>query len=215
MPGPRRLLTVAVTANVLKLKKNHQLDRLQEVLDFITIMTYDFAGNWDPQTGHHAPLYCNPKSTVPDWCVDATLKYILDAGLNPEKFIVGMPTYGRGWSNVTGAGENGMHAAAGPDNGALAYMSYKEIATQYLTNANGYNHTRYWDAVSQVPYMSNGTHTISYEDEESIALKSKYITEHGFGGAMTWAQSQDNQNKLQQAMFNGVVMVDTDTAEGE
>ena len=47
---------------------------------------------------------------------------------------------------------------------------------------------RYWDAKAQAPYLiskSNST-LISFDDEESVALKSDYVIENNAGGIIIW-----------------------------
>jgi len=47
---------------------------------------------------------------------------------------------------------------------------------------------RYWDAKAQAPYLiskSNST-LISFDDEESVALKSDYVIENNAGGLTIW-----------------------------
>ena len=45
----------------------YDVRRLGEALDFMNIMTYDFRGFWDSQTGHHSPLYGDPREENPDY----------------------------------------------------------------------------------------------------------------------------------------------------
>ena len=45
----------------------YDVRRLSKALDFMNIMTYDFRGFWDQKTGHHSPLYQNPKDDNPDY----------------------------------------------------------------------------------------------------------------------------------------------------
>lgn len=34
---------------------------MSEKLDWISVMTYDYHGQWDKQTGHVAPMYAHPE----------------------------------------------------------------------------------------------------------------------------------------------------------
>ena len=42
----------------------YDVRRLSQALDF---MTYDSRGFWDSQTGHHSPLYGDPREENPDY----------------------------------------------------------------------------------------------------------------------------------------------------
>ena len=41
----------------------YDVPTLSEHFDWIAVMTYDFHGHWDKQTGHVAPLYYVPGDT--------------------------------------------------------------------------------------------------------------------------------------------------------
>jgi chitinase len=62
----------------------------------------------------------------------------------------------------------------------------------------GHGYTRYWDPVSQVPYLYNPDKHIfvSYEDPESIAAKGRYALAHKLGGVMFWSYESDSTGTL-------------------
>ena len=41
----------------------YDVPKLTQYFDWISVMTYDFHGHWDKQTGHVAPLYYYPGDT--------------------------------------------------------------------------------------------------------------------------------------------------------
>lgn len=41
----------------------YEVPVLNDYFDWIAVMTYDFHGHWDKQTGHVAPLYYYPGDT--------------------------------------------------------------------------------------------------------------------------------------------------------
>jgi len=41
----------------------YDVPKLTKYFDWISVMTYDFHGHWDKQTGHVAPLYYYPGDT--------------------------------------------------------------------------------------------------------------------------------------------------------
>ena len=45
----------------------YEVRTLSDNLDFLNIMTYDFRGFWDGQTGHHTPLYQDGGDSNPDF----------------------------------------------------------------------------------------------------------------------------------------------------
>ena len=64
-------------------------------------MGYDFHGTWDASTNFNAPLF--RASTDPADAglnVDAAVQNYLSTGVPPEKLVLGLPFYGKGWSGV-------------------------------------------------------------------------------------------------------------------
>ena len=66
--SPRNLLLGATLSGYKQvIDAAYNVRRLSKALDFMNIMTYDFRGFWDEKTGHHSPLYQNPKDQNPDY----------------------------------------------------------------------------------------------------------------------------------------------------
>lgn len=57
------LLSSAVSPSKMVIDAGYDVARLTEHFDWISVMTYDFHGHWDKQTGHVAPLYYYPGDT--------------------------------------------------------------------------------------------------------------------------------------------------------
>jgi chitinase len=45
---------------------------------------------------------------------------------------------------------------------------------------------------------------VSYEDPESLKLKSQYVLEHGLGGIMFWEYSGDHNHELVNTIAEGL-----------
>mgnify|MGYP002527664092 CR=1 FL=1 len=56
------LLSAAVSASKSVIDEAYDVKNLGTYLDFINLMTYDFHGSWEDQTGHVAPLYAQDTS---------------------------------------------------------------------------------------------------------------------------------------------------------
>jgi len=50
------------------------------------------------------------------------------------------------------------------------------------------------DDYSKVPYCYKGDQWLSYDDEESIAEKAKFVRDNNLGGAMVWSIDTDDFN---------------------
>ena len=69
-------------------------------------------------------------------------------------------------------------------------------------NKNGFK--RFWDPIAKAPYLYNATDSlfISYDDPESVTLKTKYAKESGLGGIMFWQLTNDvKENGLLDAIY--------------
>jgi chitinase len=77
-----------------------------------------------------------------------------------------------------------------------AYASYSAIEANMLGEGQGF--TRYWDDAAKAPYLYNADKHIfvSYEDEQSLTGKCKYVREHKLGGVMFWDYFGDPSETL-------------------
>ena len=54
------VLTAAVSPSSEVIQKAYNIPELSKYLDYLSVMTYDYHGQWDKQTGHVAPIYEHP-----------------------------------------------------------------------------------------------------------------------------------------------------------
>ncbi|XP_027394038.1 acidic mammalian chitinase-like [Bos indicus x Bos taurus] len=94
---PRLLITAAVSAGKETTDAGYEIAEIGKLLDFISMMTYDFHGGWDPCTGHNSPLHVGSKDqgNMRYFNCEYAMKYWRDNGVPSEKLIMGFPTYGR------------------------------------------------------------------------------------------------------------------------
>lgn len=63
---PRNLLlSAAVSPSKRVIDTGYDVPSLAKYLDWISVMTYDYHGQWDKKTGHVAPLYQLPNDWEP------------------------------------------------------------------------------------------------------------------------------------------------------
>ena len=195
--GEGYLLTIAAPAGP-SIYANIELDLIHPYLDFINVMAYDFHGGWESQTGHNAPMHPaqdDPFAQAQTYNIHAAIQAYLDAGIPSEKVVMGLPFYGRGWQGVGSAGSGRFQSATGAAvNGTweAGVFDYKDLKNNFL----GQGYTRYWDEAAQVPWLYNPDTEIwiSYDDAESIEIKSDYIVSQNLGGAMYWELSSDTSD---------------------
>jgi chitinase len=207
--GRKYLLTVASPCAYDTVTSQLKLADMSPHLDWFNVMTYHYSGDWNPTTGHNAPLYSNPGAPAPDHNVDKTVRTYLEQGVPPGKIVIGVPFFGIGFKDVT-AVSNGLFQMHGGTCSAGSWESgifdYKDLVAGTRSNqyVNSQGFTRYWDSLSRVPYLYNPTsHVwISYDDEESVRAKVEYAISNQLGGVMYWSMDQDTRDaSLQKTIY--------------
>lgn len=194
--GRHYLLTIAAGADQYYVDGT-EMDKVQQYLDFVQLMTYDMRGGFQVLTGHHTNLY-TPAGDLFRISVDASVRLFHRAGVPKEKIVIGAAFYSRLWNEVPDR-HHGLHQMAGTTGG---YGPDFTVLTESYINKNGY--IRYWDEEACAPYLFNGSSLISYDDEESITRKCEYIKKTGIAGMMFWEYSCDRTHRLLDAMHQGL-----------
>jgi GH18 family chitinase len=198
--GKRYLLTMATQAADVWLVHT-EMDKAQAYLDFVNLMAYDqFEATSSPITGHHAPLFTSPANPKADSAATSVSHYIA-AGVPAAKIVLGVPFYGHAWGDV-GPAEGGLYQP-GKEPASHVYTSFDEIEKN-LDGKNGF--TRQWDDIAKAPFLYNPESRlwVSYEDEQSIRAKAKYVVDRGLGGMMFWQYTEDAEGKLLSAINRGL-----------
>ena len=209
-----KLLTVAVSAGEEKIRATEP-DKFAQYLDYIGVMTYDFAGNWDNVTGHLSPLYGNPadEAVRPKFNTDDAMKiYSEEYNVPKDKLLAGTPLYSRGWANVEpgpngdGLFQPGSGTGFKGNLGEGGQYSWYDIRN--MENQNGWK--KYVDPISQAPYLYNaGTKQfLTYEDEDSLQAKVDYVNDNGYGGLIVWDASGDDvkdNHPMHTIMYKGLI----------
>lgn len=180
-------LTIATAASQRYLD-NTEMDQAQKYLDFINIMTYDFRGSWDPHTGHHASLLPSALDTGKFARGSAVaVEEHLRAGIPAEKLVMGVPFYGRWWTNVRPE-NNGLFQPSTGKRGSHRYY----LLADSLIDRNGYQ--RHFDTTALAPYLwhPDSMIFITYEDTISLDHKMKFLRDQGLAGFMFWEYKGDD-----------------------
>lgn len=193
------LLTIAAGASRSFIEANN-MGEAALYLDFVNLMTYDYAGEWDNRTGHHANLYSS-EYTVPKSSAEESVKIFTAAGVPMEKMVLGAAFYGRGWKEVPPGEHQGLgQQGKGPIGRRLHYTN---IVTDILPDGN---FIEYWDETARAPYIYNATDSIfiTYENPRSILEKCRYVNDNNLKGIMFWQYSGDHEGELLDALNNGL-----------
>ncbi|MCH6232787.1 glycoside hydrolase family 18 protein [Cognataquiflexum rubidum] len=165
----------------------NDLGEAQKYLDFINIMSYDFiVQSWRDTTGHHANLHTNDPIGR---SVEKAVNDHVAAGVPIEKLVMGIPFYGRSWSDVNLA-NNGLFQF-GKGSKGYPYSAIFEMMKDS-------SFVRHWDENSKASYLWNEKEKIfvTFEDPESIFQKAEFIKKHKMGGAMFWEYNEDTDDHI-------------------
>ncbi|MGL5151715.1 MAG: glycosyl hydrolase family 18 protein [Clostridium sp.] len=190
-------------------------------LDFLSVMSYDFHGGWNHYVENLANIYSDPNDTetleqvqaggLATLSMDWAYRFYRGA-LPPEKILMGIPYYTRGWEGVTGGNGTGLHGTAGskqkPTPASGKYNLWGDDDDKDgkpdPAGANPLWHVlnlmdkdpkfqKHWDDVGKVPYVWQPDDKVflSFEDEQSIDERVKYINNNNLGGALIWVMNGD------------------------
>ncbi|MDQ3291899.1 MAG: glycoside hydrolase family 18 protein [Bacteroidota bacterium] len=186
--GRKYELTAAVGGSKSFIQ-NTEMDKVQQYLDYIYLMTYDYSGK-NNTVGHHTNLY-SAKSEVPGSSADQSVKNFIAAGVPAHKLGLGAAFYGKGWE--AGSSKNkGLNQARVKATQGGGYSDIKDA----MINQQGYK--RYWDRKAKAPYLFNSESKvfITYDDEKSIKQKCKYIQKNKLAGIFFWEYFRDPKEYL-------------------
>jgi chitinase len=198
--GSSKLITACFSAVPSKLS-GFNWTRLNGVLNYIDMMTYDYNGGWSNKAGHNAPLYDYPGMEYQGFSLDGTVKGLKALGVNLSKVTLGAPFYGRGVVCSSTASLNGATTKRaetvqpdGPVQTCADYTNWQKDlwdgtpAYSYIQQATGSGSgwTDNWDDNAKVPYKTKGNYFLSYDNERSIEAKAQYIKDQGLAGVIVW-----------------------------
>ncbi|WP_167913735.1 glycoside hydrolase family 18 protein [Thermococcus sp. 21S9] len=150
-------------------------------VDYIGLMTYDYAGPWLNFTYFNAPLYY---PGVGPGSVNETVSWYLKI-VPAKKLLLGIPFYGRAFTGVP-ARNFGLYQSFENATDEVPYSSVVKLVE---------NCSVLWSERAEVPwaYCPNGTF-LTYDDPKSVAEKTRYALAKGLGGVMVWQITEDVVN---------------------
>jgi chitinase len=185
-----------------------------QYMDYIFMMTYDYAGAWEGTTGHHTALYPNQEINEGFNASDA-VERMLSQGVPSQKLVIGAAMYARAWSGVTNSNDHAEDLfplygeGSGPAKGTweAGVYDYKDIYTNFIGSDNqGINgFTVHYDETAEAAYLWNEStgEFITYDSPRSIKAKADFIERYNLGGFLSWEIDADN-GLLLNAMNSGL-----------
>ena len=181
-------ISIATAGGAEKLA-NLNLEGIDPHVDFYNVMTYDFHGGWESQTGHQAAM----TGDAGGYDVVTAIQQFETAGVAMDKVVLGAPAYTRAWGNVSAGDSFGYlqngDATAAPGSFEKGNYDYRDL----ITGVESGSYDLIWDDQAKAAFAYNETAGIwsSIETTATIAGKAAYIEEKGLGGMMFWALSND------------------------
>jgi chitinase len=204
---PGLLLSVALGASPQRYG-DADIPAIARLVDLAGLMTYDYNGPWSSTTGFIAPL----TSTSPDdGSVEASVAAWKQAGIPPDKMLLGLPFYAYGWLNVP-TEDHGLGQTGRPYRGDHPYWFIQTILHSQQARSAGSSTAStapqenaaeaaapseaviYRDPVSQAPWLLDGSTFWTYEDPLSIQSKASFVIGQRMAGFMIWELSEDTSS---------------------
>ena len=186
--GPGLLLTAALPAEE-EYYNNFELKEISKEVDFISVMAYDLHWNSEPITNFHSALFHDSsdpsKPPLNERYGDFAVEGFLKTGVPPEKFILGVPFYGKGWRGVKDANHGLFQAVSGPVSSGGGYRELKALPQTA--------DRKYYPKVASCTIWFRQKFW-SYDCPEALKQKLEYVKRHRLGGVMFWELSHDTRD---------------------
>jgi len=188
--NPSWLITMAIPATNYG-GQHFDILNLVNFVDWFNVMCYDFVGSWTSYTGFNAPLYeistdpnqaGSDSSSIVYWLSRSSQQISIPA----SKLVLGVPFYGDLFNAK----------------GLYKKLTNTTVSNPYYADAISYINsgwTYHWYDATKEPYLINPDTTkfITFEDTNSIKLKTEFAVRKNLGGIMIWELSQDMYNGKQ------------------
>jgi chitinase len=193
----RKLLMSAVPPTALP----GTIKAVQDKLDQINLMTYDFSGpfaGW--VTWYNAPIYDggNTFASVPGKhlpSIEGTVDEFVTNGIPAGKLGIGVAFYGYIWQGGFDGTNNGMMFPL--ESWTIAPTNTYAVTYSDLVSSNFSAGSFHYDSSAQSAWIGvNGPGTndmfISFDDARACQAKVSYARNRGLGGLILWEISQDH-----------------------
>ncbi|KAF2266024.1 glycoside hydrolase [Lojkania enalia] len=195
LPAPQYMLSSALPAGEWALQ-HINLAHASNYLDMVNLMSYDFSGPWVPKCGHQAQLF-TPQ--IPH-CAEAAISchsavsYMVRQGVPPNKILVGIPAYGRSFTNTHGVGHS--YSGHAGEEGTFEYRD--------LPRPGAIEHV---DAQVGAAYCIGGDGGfVTYDIPDTVSMKARYVRQNGLAGLFYWTGTGDVSQHTQKGrslVYNG------------
>lgn len=185
---PRKVLfTAAVPAS--DWWAHHSADSAFHLLDYLNVMTYDYAGTWEKHVLHNSGMDMSK----------ATMEYYVGRGIPKEKLVIGAAFYGKSFDASTGMGST--YDGIGSGNNGI--WLWKDLINQF----KAVEYKVLWDEKSEAEFALGNEEIIVFNGLPSQRVRGEYIRNSDYAGVMLWdllSDSEDKSKSLLVALYRGL-----------
>ncbi|KAJ6484663.1 hypothetical protein C8R45DRAFT_1214695 [Mycena sanguinolenta] len=162
--------------------------------DWVNVMTYDLHGVWDSPADYIGSIVLAHTNLTE---IMQTFQLFANVGVDPSKINLGIGFYGRSYQLVSadctdpGCPFAGA-APAGPCSANPGTLMFSEIETIVQSAGTA---ELVFDEVAAVKYLVyDDIDWVSYDDQQTLAMKLQYANSICLGGTFVWSLDQDDNS---------------------
>ncbi len=160
------------------------IEELDEYVDLFFIMGYDYYWNGSSEAGPVSPLYSLASGY--DYSLSRTISSFESAGIKKQKFILGVPYYGRQWKTVS----NSIPSQKLANGTAMTYANVRN-------NGGTYNQANYyWEPNSfsscYIFFQNDNWNQCFIGSDRDLRKKYDIVNYRNLAGIGIWALGYDN-----------------------
>lgn len=185
---PALTLQAAVSQNRFIIQKSYNISQIAPYLDLISVMAYDFHGDWHGLAGFNSPLYSRPSNIRfnQDFSQEKAIAFWLAGGAPASKLVLGLATYGR-YFRLESRSNHNVGAPIKMNHEDSKIVGYLDICN--LLRAGSRYH---YDTEQRVPFAYSLDHWVGFDDPRSFMEKTQWMMSKRLGGLMIWTMDYDD-----------------------
>ena len=186
---PKTTLSVDVYASAASTGNIWDMKAVQQYVDYVIVMAYDFHRRSSPVAGPVAPLFGGREL----WDSDITqhLRDLLEQ-VPKQKILLGVPFYGYEWQTTS----RDSQAHTFPETGSTASF---ERVQEILQEKKDLDVQESWNENALSPYLTYQKDArifvIYYENSRSVSYKLDLVNQLDLGGVAIWALGYESNSR--------------------
>ena len=178
---------ISLTLPAVDSREIFDVQDLQKFVDLFVIIGYDY--NTGPQLqGAVAPLIPFETKNI---SLNNTLKYYLEAGIDPSKTVLALPYYGSMWEGTLGEGGS----TSSMFERKVTYREVRSIFNDEFVTKNNLSPILEKNSMTNyfnITYPDNTTKEVWFDDDYTLGKKYDFAITNNLKGIGIWALGYDN-----------------------